>query len=178
MTHAPRPARQHGIVLAVSLIVLAILSLLAVFALRGTGMQERMSANLNDRNLTLQAAESALREGEALALTSPAVPAAGLISPNDCANGVCNKPDPALAPRWSRSNVVWRNVATNVGNPLQPGITPQFIVEYMGDLPKWVGCDQESPMAKNCLGSVFRITARVQQTDRSTVVIQSSVRLP
>lgn len=57
--------REHGSALAVALIFLLLMTLLGVSAMRGSNMQERMAGNLRDRNMAFQAAEAALRGGEA-----------------------------------------------------------------------------------------------------------------
>lgn len=54
--------------------MLLVLSLISVTALRVTRLEERMAGNNQDRNLAFQAAEAALREGEAF-LQNPALPA-------------------------------------------------------------------------------------------------------
>lgn len=56
---------QRGAVLVVGLIILLILSLLGVQAMRSNVLQERMAGNMRERNLAFQAAEAALRLGEA-----------------------------------------------------------------------------------------------------------------
>ena len=58
------PRRQRGVALLVVLMLLLIMTLLGLASLRGSIMEERMSANLFDRSLMFQAAESALRQGE------------------------------------------------------------------------------------------------------------------
>lgn len=58
------PARQRGASLVVVLILLLIMTLLGLAVLRGTLLEERMSANMYDRSLAFQQAESALREAE------------------------------------------------------------------------------------------------------------------
>ncbi len=58
---APRSAASA---LAVSLILLVIAVILGLAASRGTLLQERMSANMYDRSLAFQRAESALRAAE------------------------------------------------------------------------------------------------------------------
>ena len=65
--HLPGRRRQSGVALIVVLILLMVMTLLGLASLRGTLMEERMSANLFDRSLAFQAAGSALREGEARA---------------------------------------------------------------------------------------------------------------
>lgn len=70
MTNAPtlsrtRPLtthRQHGAVLIVSLILLLVMTLIGVFAMRDTILQERMAGNARDRDMAFQAAEGALRD--------------------------------------------------------------------------------------------------------------------
>ena len=52
--------RQRGISLLVVLILLVVMSILGLAVLRSSAMQERMSANMYDRNLAQQAAEAAL----------------------------------------------------------------------------------------------------------------------
>lgn len=61
LTHTQR---QRGAVLIISLIFLLVLTLIGVSAMQGTTMQERMSANMQDRNVAFQASEAALRAGE------------------------------------------------------------------------------------------------------------------
>lgn len=56
--------RQKGVALMVSLIFLVILALLGVSSSRITVNEEKISANIQDSNLTFQAAEATLREGE------------------------------------------------------------------------------------------------------------------
>ena len=52
---------QQGVSLLMVLILLVVMSILGVAVLRSSAMQERMSANLRDRNDALQAAEAGLR---------------------------------------------------------------------------------------------------------------------
>lgn len=70
---ASRPAtplrRQSGTVLIVSLIMLTLLTLIGATSSQVTGMEEKMSGNSKNLNLAFQAAESALRAGEAATAT-------------------------------------------------------------------------------------------------------------
>ncbi len=64
----PRPSSrsgQRGAVLAIGLILLAVLTLWGVQAMRSNVSQERMAFNMRERNVAFQAAEAALRVGEA-----------------------------------------------------------------------------------------------------------------
>lgn len=57
--------RQRGGALAIALILLLVMTLLGVQSMRSNIQQERMAANQQDRDLAFQAAEAALRVGEA-----------------------------------------------------------------------------------------------------------------
>ncbi|WGL18187.1 PilX N-terminal domain-containing pilus assembly protein [Microbulbifer bruguierae] len=56
---------QRGVTLLVGLIMVLLMTLVGMAAIRGSNMQELMAANMRDHNLALQAAEAALRAGEA-----------------------------------------------------------------------------------------------------------------
>lgn len=56
--------QQNGMILAVVLILLLVLSMLAVSALSSSRLQARMSYNLSDNIRVLQAAEAGLQAGE------------------------------------------------------------------------------------------------------------------
>jgi type IV pilus assembly protein PilX len=58
-------SREQGAVLVVGLIILIVLTLLGVQAMRSNVSQERMASNMRERNVAFQAAEAALRVGEA-----------------------------------------------------------------------------------------------------------------
>lgn len=180
---APTPSRQRGVALAVVLILLLVMTLLGLAAMRGTLMEERMSANLFDRSLAFQATEAALREGEALAAGKPAVPVAG------CSNGLCSRPDATqpgdsqrwLAPGfWNDNSGTWLEATVNDGGTTAK---PRFIVELLDDtLPAEGSCTTSidvSPDA-SCSGteSRYRITAHSQAADRAEVTLQSLFAAP
>lgn len=68
--------RQRGVVLPIVIILMVILAVLAMSGMGDTALQERMSGNLRDRETAFQAAESALRLGEAWAQDNRAAAAA------------------------------------------------------------------------------------------------------
>ena len=57
--------RQKGAALVTSLIILLMLTLMGVAAMQTTTLEEKMAGNLRNENLAFQAAEAALRAGEA-----------------------------------------------------------------------------------------------------------------
>jgi type IV pilus assembly protein PilX len=159
--------RQSGAALVVVLVLLLVMTMLGLASLRGTVMEERMSASLLDRSLSFQAVEAALREGEALAFTKPKPPASGCNSA-----GVCATPDPSKTDRWRDASFTgWRTADVDVGSLTAK---PEFFVEYMGEAPSWPKCDSEMPMHASCLKTRYRITARSSQPDRAQVMLQST----
>lgn len=56
--------RQQGAVLIISLLLLLIMTLIGVTAMSTTTLEEKMSGNMRDRNVALQASETALEGGE------------------------------------------------------------------------------------------------------------------
>lgn len=165
--------RSHGASLLVVLILLLVMTVLGLTILRSTMLEERMSANLLDRSLAFQAAETALREGETLA----ALPAtrANVPDPGEpCVGGLCPTPDASQPDRWMDNSFGgW----VSAGTPVSAlAAAPEFFVEYMGDAPTWPGCDlvDEASMSPLCMRPRYRITARSQAADRAAVVLQSN----
>jgi type IV pilus assembly protein PilX len=172
--------RQGGVALSVVLILLVVMTLLALASMRGTLLEEKMSSNVLDRELQFQAAEAALREGEAVASTRP-MPAAG----TGCVDGICSKPDPTvagdtqrwLAPGfWGDASGKWKEATVNIDGQ---ATKPRFIVELLDDeVPNWPGCDQEIPINPSCLTPRYRVTARSTAPDRAEVILQSNYAAP
>ncbi len=176
-TSAHAPSAQRGAALMVVLVLLVIMTLLGLASLRGTLMNQRMSANTYERNISLQAAESALREGEAV-VAAGTLPSSSFTS--SCTGGLCSQPVPAVgtADRWAQPTfAAWQNGTTLASDA---NMTPQYFIELMGTAPNWPGCDQEVPMNPNCLTPRYRITARnlnpaaAGNGDRALVVLQSN----
>jgi type IV pilus assembly protein PilX len=60
----PVPHREQGFVLAMTLVFLLLLTIIGVTAMNTTSLEEKMAHNVKDKNLSLDAAESALRLAE------------------------------------------------------------------------------------------------------------------
>lgn len=175
------PARQRGVALLVVLILLLVMTLLGLASLRGSLMEERMSAGLYDRSLGFQAAEAALREGEAL------LAAGGVVFPaSGCLAGLCAQRVDVLTTdlaRWVDPATPWRNSAVALavdsdGDGTSIATTPQFVIEEMGQAPNWPGCDREIPINPSCVSPRFRVTARSNEANRAQVLLQSTVSTP
>lgn len=157
---------QRGVSLVIVLILLLVMTLLGLAVLRGTLLEERMTANLFDRSLSFQAAEAALREAEVIASAAPAAPASGCDG-----TGVCSTPDATATDRWRDPDFTeWRN-ATSVDTR---ATSTAFFIEYMGEAPTWPGCDRMSPVPAQCLSPTYRITARSADANRAQVILQTN----
>jgi len=168
--------RQRGVALAVVLILLLVMTMLAVASLRGVLLEERMSASVRDRSLSFQAAEAALREGEALAATKPPVPVAG------CSNGVCAIAAPADAPRW-QNETVWASARVVQVDFEGQTAQPKYIVELLADnVPAKGSCTSSEDVSPDaaCTGTEhrYRITARSEADGRAVVMLQSNYAVP
>ncbi len=155
---------QRGATLVVVLILLLLMTLLGLASLRGTVLEERMTANLLDRGMAFQVAEAGLREAEALLDPQPTFPGSG------CTNGLCGTPDPAATERWLDPGMVWRT-GTVVDASMDP---PQFFIENMGLGVNWPKCDAlpENKRSPQCETPRFRVTSRSAQDGRASVILQ------
>jgi type IV pilus assembly protein PilX len=177
----PSPRPQRGIALVTVLILLLVATLLALASMRGTLLEARMNTSAIDRSVAFQAAEAALREGEALAASKPTLPTA-----DACENGVCRVPDPADAgdnARWSDDN--WDDNSRESAVVVD-GLSVRYMVELIQDkLPKQTGCIAGSIDPNSaCVGtdSIYRVTARAYAPDdasgRADVTLQSTYIVP
>ena len=174
------PQSQHGVALAVVLILLVIMTLLGLAAMRGTLMEERMSANQIDRSLSFQAAEAALREGEVVASGKPPVGVMG----SGCVNGLCAIPDPTVVtPVWADGSAVWTTAPSALVSLGGKTATPKYIVELLADnIPPKGSCTTSGDLSPDaeCTGTErrYRITARSDAADRAQVVLQTVYAVP
>ncbi|MDQ1092750.1 type IV pilus assembly protein PilX [Xanthomonas sacchari] len=177
MSTTPRPipvARQAGVSLIVVLLLLLVMTLLGLAVVRGTLMQERMSGNLLDRSVNFQAAESALREGEALAAAQTVVPTG-----NGCSAGVCGRPQATQTERWRDPGFTgWINASA--ASRSASASTTSFYIEYMGSSEAWFECnsDEKYTGQQICVRPMYRVVARSQAPGRASVILQSSYIAP
>lgn len=179
-------SRQQGVALITGLIFMVVLTLIAITAARMAGLEERMSGNMRDRSLAMQAAEMALRDAErdirggAGTTRSPAI--SGLTNfVSACTNGLCyngilgnaNGVDWNVTPAWT---TVSMTAAPSVAYGAFTGATaiaglsarPRYIIEGIKKIPPGSG----SPVY------YYRITVRAQGANPNTVVWLQEVFRP
>jgi len=157
------PGNQAGAVMAVSLIILLMLTLIGITGMRSTLMQERMAGNDRDRNLAFQLAEAGLRDAE-IYLGSPVV---GSFSTSVNSNGrYVAKTD---GTSWWNNSAVWSGTAGSVAGSLS-GI--KYIVE---ELQTIIGSEGSLEAGVPGISKYYRITARGESGNSNAVVILQSI---
>lgn len=123
-------ASQRGMVLIVGLVMVLLITIIALAAIRGSSLQEAMAGNMRERNIALQAAESALRDCEArdlgVAKSVPPFP--------ECKNeaGLCGDLDLSAATAITISDSYWKTKARPITDTLQDVDTqPTCLVEVL-----------------------------------------------
>ncbi|HEY4581596.1 MAG TPA: PilX N-terminal domain-containing pilus assembly protein [Lysobacter sp.] len=165
--------KQRGISLVVALVLLIATSILAVAVLRSSSLQERMSANLRDRSLAFQAAESALRFAQDEVLAAGAWDADRPTAAT-CANaGICP----------TGSAPAWRQLPAAAYDSARLSAPPEYWIEYLGTGPsRKGGCDTVGPVdpPPDCGSPIYRVTARSRAAGRAEVVLQANIisRIP
>ena len=188
--HSIHWRRQQGVSMVVVLILLLVITLLGLAVLRGTLMGERMSANMYDRSLAFQSAESALREAEVVARGAAA---AGMTVGLDCT--AAGQDCPAIPTNAYAANPggcaaysenCWIDAPQNQVLATQP---PQFYIQYMGQRDSTDELDLGSSANSNQYGggggvpleSVYRVFARSHDPskdgNRAVVVLQANIAI-
>src|SRR5690606_28783145 len=117
---------QAGVSLLVVLILLLVTSVLGIAVLRSSLMQERMSGNMYDRSLAMQAAELGLGAGQQALASAPkwqdTVPVA-----QDCT-------DSSICPTFTKlADATWAAGPTlGASDANVPDTTSQYWIEYLG----------------------------------------------
>jgi len=165
-------ARQRGATLIISLLVLTLMTLIGVTAMQSRILEEKMAGNLQEQQRAFQAAEAALRAGEALLAQDP-LPAF------DGDNGLLPAPAAAELPYWRREADWWRHHAASCSGALA-GVAeqPRYVIE---ELPAGPVAGETDSLA---LGSpvwpsarTFRITARgVGGSEAAVALLQTTYR--
>lgn len=168
--------QQHGVVLVVALVLLLTLTVIAVGSMGTSNLEQKMSANMRDRQVAFQAAEAALREGERHVQNNN-LPESSFT--NACTNGLClctRTMIPACGEYWTDTTLdVWNTSGkhrTYAGTQL--GAQPaRYIIEYRGQL-----CGDGSISCTTHTASdpiMYRITAiGYGQSTAARVMLQST----
>jgi type IV pilus assembly protein PilX len=179
--------KQQGIALVVALLLLVVVVLVGFAAIRGTIMQQKMAANLYDRQIAFQSAEAAIRVATARIQTNPED-----VARNCQAGGVYCQANPFNDPNFDLTKVVTVGKGTAAGQYTASGAAasqPQYVIENMGnwyDPSSSTGYNQSANAhnygAQGTSTNViyYRVTARSGNPDnvgnRAVVVLQAMIK--
>ena len=160
--------RHDGSALIVSLLILVVMTLIGITAVSTSGLEERMAGNVRDEQVAFQAAEIALRDGEAF--IDGIASTAGFNS----SNGLYPQDS---SPDISPTSSIWTGTNSKVysGTLGAEKSPPRYVIEVLGSQGNAdvnIGGYGDS----SGVGAVtsFRITARgTGISDSSTVILQS-----
>lgn len=166
----PGRRRQAGVSLLVVLILLLVTSVLGIAVLRSSMMQERMSGNMYDRSLAMQAAELGLRDGVGALDAAPKWQVDVPVE-QDCV-------DSSICPTFTKlADATWKAGTTlGAGDSAVPDTTSQYWIEYLGINQTHMETGGVIPAAETTtLGPMFRITSSSQGEGRAQVTLQNDV---
>jgi type IV pilus assembly protein PilX len=162
------PYHQHGATLAISLLLLFITTIIGVSAVQVTSMQEKMSANVQDKVTSFEAAESALKAGEDWVdtLTSNPIPTTTCTS-YPCVQTLKDNFSPS-----SQTSSWWgANSAAYTGSLPDINSAPRYYIEFLrfvSDSPA-IGSTQVTGVY------YFQVTARgVGNTTNAATILQTT----
>lgn len=162
--------KQQGATLAITLLLLLVITLIGVSSIQVTTMEEKMSANLQDKELSFRAAESALAAGETWILAQTSEPTASAsCSAFPCVHTVyVNINFATQAFSWWQSNsAAYTTALDNVKTP------PRYMIEFLQFVP-------DTPVVGTMSASsgvyYYQVTARGSGgADDSYTVLQTTV---
>ena len=164
-------SRQQGATLAVALIFLFLITLLGVSAIQVTSMQEKMSSNLQDKEFSFNAAESALAAGEKWVLDLTREPTTfTLCSPYPCVQETyINITLGTQTESW------WQSHSASYSTPLDNITTsPRYIIEFLQFVADSPVLGDSSVKSKGTF--YYKITARgTGSSDNSVSVLQTTI---
>lgn len=151
--------QQKGMALVLSLVFLAVVSVLAISAMRGSVLQERMAGNYREVELAFQGAEAALRGAERYI-------EGGASGPYDGSDGLYDLVGVAIDPHGTTTS--WRTHGANA-----PGQQPEYFIErlpYSQSADDNLAADEPQQARR-----LYRITARgFGRSQESRVMLQST----
>lgn len=202
--HRPHSA-QAGVSLVVVLVLLLIMSLLGLAVLRGTLLEERMSANMYDRSLAFQQAESALMEAQDRVRARVQAAGKGWVIGVKCgedpnnggASGITDANCVTPADAYTGGNACggtaaptdncWFTAADRLGTGNNSAGAPQYLIQFIGLRNSAIELGLDASANANQYGgssgviteAVYRIFARSHDASgergRAVVVLQANV---
>lgn len=190
------PGQQRGMALAISLVLLVVVTLVGLAGMRGTILQERMAGGAYDRETGFQAAEAALMLGASDFIGNRQAWLDKIddnSSELDCSDRSC-----ASNPSGKIPNALWASVSTGTTESdftaIDTSNPPQYVVQTMGNCSStgagggFTGTTDQNEGGPggsqlNNQGTCYRITARALDptaainAERAQVLLQATYRM-
>ncbi|NHC05996.1 pilus assembly PilX family protein [Azonexus fungiphilus] len=186
------PAQQSGIALIMAIIMLIVATLAGIAGIRGSSLQEKLSGNLYDRAIALQAAEAAMKAAE---LRIVSTDRATLLTDSkivDCTVATANCP---AIPTNAFNNDAggWTSLTTTTNSSLRADTYPQYFIQYLGlknsnavtdtsqsAIPLQYGATGGGSGSDSPQNATYRVIARSSQpttnNDRSIALVSSLIK--
>lgn len=164
-------SNQQGVTLALTLILLFVITLLGVSAMQVTQMQEKMASNLQDKELSFNAAESALIAGENWLLSlinQPPVVSNCTVFP--CVSSVYQNLvfTDQTSSWWESNSAAYGTSLENIASQ------PRYIIEFLQFIPDSQVIGDSSVKSTGVF--YYQITARgTGATNNSVSILQTTV---
>jgi type IV pilus assembly protein PilX len=197
MMNAAVPSRRatRGATLVVALILLALMTVMGVFATRSAIFQEKSSANDLDRSVAMQAAELAMRDAEkdimqrqtdgsfctagTAGCRDVALYVEGLLTNNffpGCTLGLCDG-DPVAKP-WIDDPTLWNDARSVVYSTWTHGDNPIQQIASVSQQPRYIIEKFVRSYAGVVARPLYRITVMGYGRSANTQVMLQSVFVP
>jgi len=174
IAYTPPSCKQRGVTLIMSLIFLAVLTLLGVTAAQMMGQEERMAGNGRSRDMAFQAAEAALNAAEKNVKDFPnTFPTTTIETPGSGGQYTFSLCMPNSQAFWSGTSVKDCKGVAKTGFDWNADAATQTItgVPEVSEQPKYL----VEKMSDTAGAKQYRVTARGVGGDISAVVILQAV---
>jgi len=182
---------QRGAVLAISLLILLVMTMIGVASMGSTTLQEKMANNNNQRQIAFQAAEAALRAGEAFLAANigsvtdlatnfnATAPVPGLYSERAPVVGVATYPLPVGTNIFNDAGWLIPGNAIQVVSLTNVTQQPRFIIQYMGRAGRSLGgYGGNNPDPRQYSFQITAIGWGEGAAPTARYLLQSSFRMP
>lgn len=166
-----QPGKQQGSALIISLVILIVMTLIGITGVGTSTLEEKMAGNTRDKALAFQAAEAALRDGEAYFANNVVSVTAAFNGANAGLYPAGSNPDVFDSATWDNS-LSYSDIIDGVATQ------PRYIIELLGDIGSAgdslniMGYGESSGIAGL---TAVRVTARgTGGSDNSVVILQSN----
>jgi type IV pilus assembly protein PilX len=175
--------RQQGIALIMALVFLMLLTIIGVTAMTTTSLQEKMAGNVQNKHGAFQAAESALRVGEAYLQatgTLPAFTATGVTAGHFLPAAATSAPVWETVD-WSNCTSTPKIICLPAGTIAKVATQPAYVIEEVADASGSGGgtgslvAGFKPPPAVSGTSKIYRVTARGSGTTDAAVALVQSV---